>query len=70
MNQFGTYTQGSGTTEFKNPQSRQDRVNEMNKQGLNQVYSNILPPMTFRLFERPDQERPSKLIYCVSWQGR
>ncbi len=71
MSTFGNYTNGSGTTESRNPQARQIIVEAMIEQGLREVQSLSLPPLAFRLFEQKNAPRsPLKGEYCIAWRGR
>ena len=70
MDAFDDYTQGHGEIKSPNPHARQIIVEKMKAQGLRQVHSLPLSPMTFRLFEYVDAERnPLNPKYRIEYKG-
>lgn len=67
MNPFGDYTIGSGTCEIPNLQAQSLLAAEMRRQGLTQMYSAFLSPMTFRLME---QKSATGTKYWIEYKGR
>jgi len=71
MNAFDDYIRGKGDAKCPNPQAREIIAAKMKTQGLVQVYSPPLPPMTFRLFEEDYfSGNVLKIKYWLAWRGR